>query len=83
VERHAEPLEVVAELGDVVAVDQVVGVGVEQVDGGPAQHERHLVLAGDHADADPHRLERAVRGPRVGRDQHEDGLLVGHGGGIS
>jgi hypothetical protein len=83
VERNAEVLEVLAELRDVVAVHQIVGVGVEQVDGGSAEHERDVVFAREDADPDAHGLERPMRRSRIGRDHHQDGLLVGHGGWIS
>ena len=82
-ERDAQLLEGSAELGDVVAVDQVVGVGVEQMDGRPSQHERHVVLAGHHAHADAHGLERAARRSGIDADEHEDGLRVGHGRRVS
>jgi len=77
VERDAQPLEVGAELRDVVAVHEVICVAVEQVDGRPRQHERHLVLPGHDADADSHGLERAAGCAPVLGDEDED-RLVGH-----
>ena len=69
-----EPAQGGAELLDVVAVHELVGVGVEEVCGRPQQHERDLVLAGDDADADAHRLERPSRDARIGADDDEHGL---------
>ena len=78
VERHAEPLQVVAELGDVVAVDQIVRVGVQEMDARAGEHERHGVLAGHDADTDAHGLEGAPGTARIGGDEDENGLLA-HG----
>ena len=78
VEDDAELLERGAELGDVVAVHEIVGVRVEQVGGGPAEHHRHLVLARHHAERDAHGLVGAVGHARILRDHHEHGLAVGH-----
>ena len=79
VERDVELLQVGPELRDVVAVDQVVGVRVEQVDRRPGEDERDLVFAGDHAQPDAHRLVGAMRGARILRDDEDDRLGVGHG----
>ena len=78
VEGDAELLEGGAELGDVVAVHQVVRVLVQQVDGGAGQHDAHGILARDHAERDAHGLVGAVGDTRVFGDDDEDGLPVGH-----
>src|SRR5262249_55716371 len=77
VERYAEPLEIAAELRHVVAIDEIVGVAVQQVDGRPRQHEGDVVFSGDDAHADAHRLERTPGRARVLGDEDEYGL-VGH-----
>ena len=61
------------------AVDQVIGVRVEQVDRRPGEDERDLVFAGDHAEPDAHRLVGAMRGARILRDDEDDRLGIGHG----
>ena len=58
----------------------LVGLLVQQVDGRPREDHRHLVLARDHAERDPHRLVRAMGLARIDGDQDENGLVVGHGG---
>jgi len=77
VEWHPEPLEIGAELCDVVAVHEVVGVRVQQMHGGAGEHEGDVVLAGHDTDADAHGLEGAARRARILADEDHD-RLVGH-----
>ena len=64
----AELLERRPEPGDVVAVHQVVGVGVEQMDApAPTSTIVTVVLARHHAEGDAHGLVRAVRDARIHR----------------
>jgi len=78
VEGDVEPLEIGAELVDVVPVHEVVGVVVQQVDRRAREHDGDIVFAGDDAHRDAHGLEGPARRARVARDEDEDRLLVGH-----
>ena len=78
VEGDVEGPQAGPELGDVVAVDQLIRVVVEQVDAGTAQDEDDLVLARDDAEPDAHGLVGPVGLPGIGADDHEDGGRLVH-----
>ena len=77
-EGNAELLQRGAELGDVVAVHEVVGVLVEQVDRGAGEDDVHGGLAGHDTQRDAHGLVGAVGDARILRDQHEHGVAGCH-----
>ena len=78
-EHDPQFLERGAVLGDVITVHQLVGVLVEQVDGGAREHDVHIVLAGDDAERDAQRLVGPVGDARVFGDDDDGRLAVGHG----
>ena len=77
-EGNAELLEGGAELGDVVAVHQIVGVLVEKVHGGAGEHDAHGILARHHAQGDAHGFVGSVGDARVLGDDDENGLAIRH-----
>ena len=77
-ERDAELFERGAELGDVVAVHEVVGLLVEKVDSGAGQHDVEGGFARDDAERDTHGLVRAMGDTGIFGDQDEGGLPGGH-----
>ena len=78
VEGNAELLEGSAELGDIVAVHQIVGVLVQEVDRGTGEHDAHGILARHHPERDAHGLVRPVGDARILGDDDENGLAIRH-----
>ena len=74
VEGDAELPQRRADLGDVVAVDELVGVLVEEVRARAGEHDADLVLSRHHPEGDAHRLVGAVGGAGVFRDEDEHRL---------
>ena len=73
-EGHAELLELGPKPRDVVAVDEPVGVRVQQVRARPGQHERRRPVARHHPEPDPHGLGRAMGRARIGGDDDDHRL---------
>jgi len=78
---HVEGLIELLEGGDVLervlAVDVVLDLGAQDLGRRAEEHERHVVLPGQDAEGDPHRLVGAVGG--LGIDGHDDeDVLGGH-----